>query len=386
MSKELRHNDAKKFIHDENVNMCAFIETHLKAKNIKKVGDKVFRDWNWDSNIQQTSNCYRIMVGWNPRLVKVLIINKSNQDMLCSVELVPNKIRFYCTIVYASNNGTERRCLWKDLIMQKQVVKNDPWVIMGDFNVTLSDAEHSLGSSRKTMDMDEFNDIINNFKVEDICSSGFRFTWTKSLKNPQCKILKKLDRIFINDAFLQKFQAAHGNGFPKKKSSFRFRNFMADKPEFINIVDEVWKEDIHGFHMYQIFKKLKKLKRPLKMPSWANGNVFDNVMNWKDKLKSAQAEIDKNPHDEKLRKDVILALNEFVEASKDEMKILQQKAKIKWLNKGDKNTAFFHGILKSRRKKNRVEFIKDDAGISYEGEAANEQFVNHFEKFFWKSD
>ncbi|GKA40599.1 RNA-directed DNA polymerase, eukaryota, reverse transcriptase zinc-binding domain protein [Tanacetum coccineum] len=117
--------------------------------------------------------------------------------------------------------------------------------------------------------------------------------------------------------------------------------------------------------MYQIVKKLKKLKRPLKKLSWANGNVFDNVMNWKDKLKSAQAEVDKNPHDEKLIKDVILALNEFVEASKDEMKILQQK---------------------SRRNKSRVEFIKDDASISYEGEAVNEQFVNHFEKFFGKVD
>ncbi|GKC29770.1 hypothetical protein Tco_1037064, partial [Tanacetum coccineum] len=102
------------------------------------------------------------------------------------------------------------------------------------------------------------------------------------------------------------------------------------------------------------------------------------------KLKSAQAKVDKNTHDKKLRKDVVLALNEFIEASKDEMKMLQQKAKIKWLNEGDKNTAFFHGILKFRRSKSRVEFIKDDDGISYEGEVVNEQFVNHFEKFFGK--
>ncbi|GKC40206.1 hypothetical protein Tco_1052590, partial [Tanacetum coccineum] len=92
------------------------------------------------------------------------------------------------------------------------------------------------------------------------------------------------------------------------------------------------------------------------------------------------------PHDEKLSKDVVLALNEFVEASKDEMKMLQQKAKIKWLNEEDKNFAFFHGILKSRRSKSRVEFIKDDAGINYEGEVVNEQFVNHLKRFFGKVD
>ncbi|GJS32356.1 hypothetical protein Tco_0530738 [Tanacetum coccineum] len=66
---------------------------------------------------------------------------------------------------------------------------------MGDFNVTMNAAEHSSGSSGKTVDMVEFNDAINIFEIEDICSSGFHFEWTKSLKNPQCKTLKKLDRI-----------------------------------------------------------------------------------------------------------------------------------------------------------------------------------------------
>ncbi|GJU60171.1 RNA-directed DNA polymerase, eukaryota, reverse transcriptase zinc-binding domain protein [Tanacetum coccineum] len=242
---ELRQNDAKKFIQEEKVNMCAFIETHLKTKNIMKVGNKVFGDCDWDSNVQQTP----------------------------SLELIPNKIRFYCTIVYASNTGAERRGLWKELIMQKQFVKNEPWVILGDFNVTLNVAEHSSGSSEKTMDMAEFNDTINTLEVEDIY-----------------------------------------------------------------------------------------------------------------KLKSVHAQVDKDPHDEKLRKEAASTLNEFVEASKDEMKMLKQKAKIKWLNEEDKITAFFHGILKSRRSKSRVDFIKDEAGISYEGDIVNDQFVKHFEKFFGKVD
>ncbi|GJX62158.1 RNA-directed DNA polymerase, eukaryota, reverse transcriptase zinc-binding domain protein [Tanacetum coccineum] len=64
-------------------------------------------------------------------------------------------------------------------------MKKAPWVLMGDFNVTLNAAEHSSWSSGNTMDMVEFNEAVNNIEVEDICSSGFQFTWTKSLRNPQ---------------------------------------------------------------------------------------------------------------------------------------------------------------------------------------------------------
>nr|GEU49423.1 hypothetical protein [Tanacetum cinerariifolium] len=187
-------------------------------------------------------------------------------------------------LIVDSNTGAKRRGLWKELIIQKQIVKNKPWVILGDFNVTLNAAEHSSV---------DFNSLGQNLK-----------------KKPKCKILKKLDRILINDEFMQKCQTAYGiflpymvsghspfvlhikNRLPKKKSSFRFSNFVADKTEFLNLVDEVWKEDVKGCYMYKIVKKLKRSEK---------------------------------------------------EAFRD------------------KDTAFFHGILKLRRSKSRVHFIKDES-------------------------
>ncbi|GKD28836.1 RNA-directed DNA polymerase, eukaryota, reverse transcriptase zinc-binding domain protein [Tanacetum coccineum] len=322
------------------------------------------------------------MLGWNPRLLKVMLIDITKQAILCTVELIPNKIRFYCTIVYANYNGMERRSLWKELDVHKQLIKKAPWVIMGDFNVTLNATEHSSGSSGRTIDMVEFSDTINSLEVEDICSNI----------------------ILINDEFLHNYHAAHGvflpytvsdhspdvlhikNGFPKKKNSFRFSNFVADKEEFINLVKEVWNVDIHGCHMYKLVKKLKMLKKPLKNLSWKQGNVFENVVALKARLKSIQAGMDKNPHDAILKNEAVCILNEYVEAAKDEMKMFHQKAKVKWLKEGDKNTAFFHCIIKSRRSKNRVEYIKDDDGVSYNGEAVPEQFVKHFENFLGKTD
>ncbi|GKA54553.1 RNA-directed DNA polymerase, eukaryota, reverse transcriptase zinc-binding domain protein [Tanacetum coccineum] len=85
--------------------------------------------------------------------------------------------------------GNERRKLWNDLGAQKHIALGVSWVIMEDFNVTLSVNEHSNGSACSSNEMVEFRDCILEIEMEHMHSSGFYFTWTKSLKNPQCKTL-----------------------------------------------------------------------------------------------------------------------------------------------------------------------------------------------------
>lgn len=98
--------------------------------------------------------------------------------------------------------------------------------------------------------MSEFQDCVTKIELQDLHSSGFHYTWTKSFKNPKCRTLKKLDRIMINEEFLYKFQQAHGIFLPyvtsdhspamiripdaitRKKISFRFSNFITEKKEF----------------------------------------------------------------------------------------------------------------------------------------------------------
>ncbi|GJS23147.1 retrovirus-related pol polyprotein from transposon TNT 1-94 [Tanacetum coccineum] len=55
-----------------------------------------------------------------------------------------------------------------------------------------------------------FKDVFNSLEIKDLCSSGFNFTWTKSPKNPLASTLKKLDRVMINEEFMQNHREAHG--------------------------------------------------------------------------------------------------------------------------------------------------------------------------------
>ncbi|GJT20176.1 ribonuclease H-like domain-containing protein [Tanacetum coccineum] len=241
INNELKQKDAMHLIRDEKIQLCALIETHLKTKSIDKVGNRV-----------------------------------TNQSILCYVETIPSKFKFYCSIIYASNNGIKRRNLWMDLVGHKNFVGQHPWALLGDFNVTLNVEEHSAGMSHRNMDMQEFYDTFNMLEVEDICSSGFHYTWTKSLKNPNCLVLKKLDRIIVNDEFIKLHQKAHGVFLPYG---------ISDHSPSVLIIQD------------RLIEKLKKLKKPLRNLSWNNGNVHDKAKTLKEELKKNQEAIDKNPFD-----------------------------------------------------------------------------------------
>ncbi|GKB85817.1 RNA-directed DNA polymerase, eukaryota, reverse transcriptase zinc-binding domain protein [Tanacetum coccineum] len=255
-----------------------------------------------------------------------MVVHSPKHEILCLVEYVQRNVKFFCSFIYASNSGRERQELWKELQNHKGIIKNSPWMLMGDFNVTLRSHEHSFGTS--------------NMNVVTI-----------------------------------------PNGLKKKRKAFRFMNYIADKREFIECVESKWNYEIKGCNMYKVVQKLKRLKKPLNKLNWMNGNLTEKVAGLKKNLKGIQADVEKNPFDYDLKEKAVQVLNEYMEASNDELKLLQQKAKIKWLSEGDQNTTYFHGILKARKHKGRIESICDESGTRYDGDKVAEAFVDHFKKF-----
>ncbi|GKD20676.1 RNA-directed DNA polymerase, eukaryota, reverse transcriptase zinc-binding domain protein, partial [Tanacetum coccineum] len=60
-------------------------------------------------------------------------------------------------IIYWREWFVERKILWRDLKAVKTIINDHPWMLAGDFNVTLKVEEHS-GGSNMTSDMQEFKD------------------------------------------------------------------------------------------------------------------------------------------------------------------------------------------------------------------------------------
>ena len=394
-----KQDEIKNLIWNEKLSICAVLETHMKKNRIEQVCANVFGSWQWQNNVHMSSKGCRIAVGWDANNVICSLVHATSQAMLYHIEILSTQKTMFCTFIYAANKGRDRKELWKDLVLFNRIVGQNPWALMGDVNVCLNLCDHSEGISHYTQDMVEFQDCMNTVEMEDINSTGLHFTWTKSLMNPDATVLKKIDRVMGNCKFFDMYNNANAVFLPygisdhnlailiipqvmhKRNKSFRFTNYIANKTEFQDLVAEKWNMEIQGHAMYRLVKKLKVLKPHLNKLNWKNGNLFDKVVELKRKLHDVQGKIDLDPANRNLRKEESDILIEYKDALSDEEKLLRQKAKVTWLNVGDKNSAYFHKVIKGRTNKSRILTICGEDGTRYEHKDVAEQFVKHFKGF-----
>ncbi|PWA89776.1 RNA-directed DNA polymerase, eukaryota, Reverse transcriptase zinc-binding domain protein [Artemisia annua] len=109
MCNKYMQKDVKRFINDEKLSVCAVIETHLKEKQIKKVCEYVYGDWNWCSNLNVSNKGCRIIIGWNHADVSVMPLHIDHQAILCVIEIKDSGTKHFCCFVYAANSGRERK-------------------------------------------------------------------------------------------------------------------------------------------------------------------------------------------------------------------------------------------------------------------------------------
>nr|GEX53046.1 hypothetical protein [Tanacetum cinerariifolium] len=188
----------------------------------------------------------------------------------------------------------------------------------------------------------ELLDCVEDIKVEDISMTGLRFAWNKK-PGKEGGLLKKLDRVLA----IPKIDIV-------KARPFKFHNFLTTKDDFIPVVKRVWCNKVEGFAMFGLVSKLKLLK-------------------------------------------------DYKTALKDEESFLRQKYKVEWLNVGDRNSKYFHNVVKEPlgifflngkllKEVNatvislvpKVAYVEDIEGNPFHGNSVGDQFVRHFKSVLGK--
>ena len=401
LNQSSKQKEVRNFISVNNLGLMAVFESQISKVNLNKVCEKVFGRWKWISNSSVCRGTTRIIIGWNPNVFDVNMMDMNDQVMHCKIISSEGKEEFFGSFLYAANKHIDRRKLWDSLKTQNIVVDKKPWFLMGDFNVTLNLNESSFGPSKMTTGMVEFNECIDSIEVQDLSKSGLNYTWNQKPKTND-GIFKKLDRVMCNSGFIDGYPNScacfltyrisdHSQvllKFPGKRKfkikPFKFSNFLTLKPDLKNIVEREWKREVSGFSMYKLARRLTYLKKPLRKLLKESGSISEKIEILRKELDRVQFEIDKDHNNNDLKIEEEVYLQDLNEAYMEEEVFLKQKSKITWLKEGDSNSKYFHRVVKGRINRNRIETIMNKDGKWIEGEEMGNEFVNYFKDFLGK--
>ncbi|XP_013717728.1 uncharacterized protein LOC106421427 [Brassica napus] len=208
----------------------------------------------------------------------------SSQVITCAIQIPETKEKFICSAIYESNLEGERRHLWDDLRSTHSAYNhlNLPWILIGDYNVTLSSGEQSRARDYlpDQAGMRRFQEMVSDCALSDLAYVGALFTWWN--KQEEDPIWKKLDRALINNDWLRCFPDSYAQfeagGISDHarclirlsatteavRKPFRFFNFLTESEEFLPTVAKLWESTETLFHsrasLGLFHKKLNALK------------------------------------------------------------------------------------------------------------------------------
>jgi hypothetical protein len=349
-------------IQRHKLSIICLIETRVKINKAEKVKDCIVPGWDYIFNYDQHF-LGRIWICWKKSDYEVLVLDKSEQSINCSIKSLNNNFYWFHSFVYGANRGVDRQHLWTNLCSMKGKVGTNPWLICGDFNVVKT-LEEKWGSNKLNSYEIEFGKCLNNLEVLDLTFSGCFYTWTNKSEEPQF-VARKLDRVLANEYWMNYFGSTAveflaggisdhspvvitvGTLQSLGPKPFKFYNFWMEHKGFLDWVKEGWNTYVEGASMYKLYVKLKAVKAVLKEKNMVFfGNLKQRVNLARENLTLAQNDVlaSLGSADSLLKEKE--CLHAYVSITKAEESFLKQKARNQWLQLGDQNNSFSIELLK----------------------------------------
>ncbi|CAA7049547.1 unnamed protein product [Microthlaspi erraticum] len=353
-----------------NTYILAVFETHAGAE---KAG-QICRGLGFEnsSRVKAEGHSGGLWLLWRQGIGEVEVLGSESQFIHVKVTKESEVVHFVA--VYAAPSVSRRAGLWGQLRDLIQGV-SEPIIVGGDFNTIVRIDERTGGNGRLSPDSLAFGDWINELSLIDMGFKGNQYTWKRG-KEERFFVAKRLDRVlccaqsrlkwqeatvthlpFLSSdhaaLYLQFVPEVHGDA---RRRPFRFEAAWLSHSSFKELISASWDATL------DTQRALSKLQDVLK--KW-NRDVFGDVRKRKEKLvkelQEVQVELENMCSDELLQREADL-LKEFDTLLEQEEMIWAQKSREKWVAHGDRNTTFFHTSTIIRRRRNRIEMLKDDAG------------------------
>ncbi|KAL9237238.1 hypothetical protein vseg_011814 [Gypsophila vaccaria] len=362
---------------NNNIGLFSLLETKIRNKALHRAAV------TFDSWCISTDNGYnsggRICIVWQPSTFRVQFIEYNAQFGHMKVESLLHRHWFFLTFVYAFNGIHDREVLWLHLRKLEQQSQG-PWAVAGDFNCVLSPTKR-VGGSASIAEIGPFKSCVEDCGLVDIKSIGARFTWNNKQK-ADSRIYSRLDRFLVNKHWSEILPESYANFLPEgvydhtpclvsqsqemhRKRSFKYYSMWGASDKFLPLLKQHWNAKTEGTHMFKLVKNLKMLKPVLKQlnrDSFSDIEVSTEAL--ENQVKMLQEELGSDPTNVAIMEEEHRCVQELALKMEARASFLAQKSKQNWFKEGDTNSAYFHGIIKGRRTRNKVIEIEDMNGFT----------------------
>ncbi|KAL0347780.1 UNVERIFIED_CONTAM: hypothetical protein Scaly_1794000 [Sesamum calycinum] len=359
-NRPLKHNGVAHLIKNNQLCLLGILETKLATSAIARIINRTFPGWCQTNNFDVITGG-RILIIWNPAIIDLVPEDISPQVVHCRAKNKSSQLSFYISFTYGLYTVVHRRSMWEKLLELGQPM-NMPWLILGDFNCVKSPTEKQLGVTPTWYELKDFADCCLSLGLNDAPTTGCYFTWySNSESNP---VWCKLDRVLFNNEWLEAGLRCNVHFSPpgclsdhspgivsildppaSQPKPFRFFNMWADHQDFIATVENGWNLNVDGTAQFCLCRKLKALKGHLK----AFNNLHFSHISVRAKnadLALQDAQLESDPENSTIRDSMRELRKKAVFLAEAERHFYYQKAKLHFLKMGDRNTKFFHDIVK----------------------------------------
>lgn len=326
---------------------------------------------------------------------KVEVLSADKRIIDLSVKF--GSVIFFLTCVYGDPVRERRHTVWEKL-ESIGLSRNNAWILIGDFNELLDNSEKLGGSLRNESTFWDFRNMVENCKIKEVRSIGNVLSWAGWRDNIwiQCR----LDRSFGNDEWFQLFPRANleylemwpsdhrpillsfslepeDRGFGR----FYFDKRMVGKVGIEEAITRGWSGDAYGVTS-SVMDRLSRCRRELSR--WKKSSQFNSLTKIQRLQKELEFEIAKIwPSARKMK----LLRFELAEAYKEEERYWRQRSREQWLREGDKNTSYFHNVVKGKKIRNNILMLKDERGVEHFSEGAKGHLaVEYFRDLFMSTN
>ncbi|KAJ8772685.1 hypothetical protein K2173_027862 [Erythroxylum novogranatense] len=219
-----------------------------------------------------------------------------------------------------------------------------------------------------------FQQWVNDCHLIDLGYSGPKFTWLGHESHPYGRVFERLDHVFGNLAFCSAFplttvrhsprvrsdhhpilvSTEHPHYQPAGEKPFRFELAWTTHPDYSGLLMTYW--DVSEALPLILFRWQSCLQ------AW-NRNMFGHIFRRKKqvlaRIGGVQRTLMLHPNPFLLHLEVGLQA-EYRLISRQETLHWFQKSRVDWLCLGDRNTRFFHASTTVRRRRSRIEALRDD--------------------------